>query len=217
VRGTTPNGRSFELKPRMSWLVDRSAAVIRGQDAGVPAPRPRQERLGDYWLPQRGHFVIGETVFRTSRASQGARVQDRSAHRLGESFVDALAHRDFARLAACFDARAKFRALIPAGLLEAESDSEAVRHFVAWFGGTSRLDLLHSSVGSVADRLHLVYRFRIDDAEEPRVIEQQAFCRVADGAICQIELLCSGFRPMDDRNPDSEGIRTEGTVSTDAT
>ncbi|MEO6529417.1 MAG: hypothetical protein ABIN10_01060 [Specibacter sp.] len=55
--GLVPNGQSFQAKPMRVWAVTSSRASIRGVDAGVPQPFPVQDRLADFWLPQRGLFV----------------------------------------------------------------------------------------------------------------------------------------------------------------
>lgn len=55
--GRVPNGQSFQAKPLRVWAVASSRASIGGVDAGVPRPLPQQDRLADFWLPQRGLFV----------------------------------------------------------------------------------------------------------------------------------------------------------------
>lgn len=55
--GLVPNGQSFQAKPLRVWSVTSSRASIGGVDAGVPQPFPVQDRLADFWLPQRGLFV----------------------------------------------------------------------------------------------------------------------------------------------------------------
>ncbi|MEV0032493.1 hypothetical protein [Nocardia sp. NPDC050793] len=63
LSGTSPNGQWFRANPRMLWPVDNSAARIDGIDIGPPGPLAEQTKLGDFWLPQRGMFAIGETYF----------------------------------------------------------------------------------------------------------------------------------------------------------
>jgi hypothetical protein len=63
LTGTAPNGQSFQTNPRMLWAVADSHAHIDGVDAGRPGPLPEQAHLGDFWLPQRGMFAIGEAFF----------------------------------------------------------------------------------------------------------------------------------------------------------
>ncbi|ALV44924.1 hypothetical protein MB46_04775 [Arthrobacter alpinus] len=57
MAGVVPNGQSFQAKPLRIWAVTGSRASIDGFDAGTPRPLPEQERMADFWLPQRGLFV----------------------------------------------------------------------------------------------------------------------------------------------------------------
>lgn len=57
LAGRVPNGQSFQAKPLCVWTVKGSQARIEGVDAGTPRPLQVQERLADFWLPQRGLFV----------------------------------------------------------------------------------------------------------------------------------------------------------------
>ncbi|WP_227983357.1 hypothetical protein [Nocardia spumae] len=63
MSGTVPNGQHFAAGPRLMWLVSDSRARLHGADLGKPAPLPRQQRLGDFRLPQRGMFVVANAVF----------------------------------------------------------------------------------------------------------------------------------------------------------
>ncbi|WP_328389044.1 hypothetical protein [Nocardia sp. NBC_00416] len=63
LSGTSPNGQWFRASPRMLWTVENSRARIDGIDIGPPGPLAEQARLGEFWLPQRGMFVVGESYF----------------------------------------------------------------------------------------------------------------------------------------------------------
>jgi len=63
LAGTAPNGQWFKANPRRIWSIANSTAVIDGVDMGQPGPLTEQTRLGDFWLPQRGIFSVGETGF----------------------------------------------------------------------------------------------------------------------------------------------------------
>jgi hypothetical protein len=47
------------------WRVRGGGAEMDGADLGVPAPLTEQTRLGDFWLPQRGLFFVGQARFTT--------------------------------------------------------------------------------------------------------------------------------------------------------
>ncbi|MGW0176196.1 hypothetical protein ACWDUM_20420 [Rhodococcus sp. NPDC003322] len=61
--GTVPNGQRFGVAPQMLWAVTASEAHLRGTDLGTPGPLSHQDRLGDFWLPQRGMFAVGNADF----------------------------------------------------------------------------------------------------------------------------------------------------------
>jgi hypothetical protein len=63
LAGTAPNGQWFRANPRLLWSVSGSTAVLDGADLGPPGPLPKQAHLGDFWLPQRGIFVVGEASY----------------------------------------------------------------------------------------------------------------------------------------------------------
>jgi hypothetical protein len=62
LTGLTPNGQRFTASPRTIWRIDQSRAVIRGVDAGSPAPLAAQASLGDFRIPQRGIFALADAV-----------------------------------------------------------------------------------------------------------------------------------------------------------
>jgi hypothetical protein len=61
----SPDGQHFQAAPRMVWAVSDSTALVGGEDVGPPGRLPHQDRLGDFWLPQRGIFAVGTARFDT--------------------------------------------------------------------------------------------------------------------------------------------------------
>jgi len=80
LRGTTPNGQHFRAAPRLIWTVAESSARLNGADLGRPGALPTQDSLGDFWLPQRGIFAVGQTSYE---------VYDPSRHRPAVTGVSA--------------------------------------------------------------------------------------------------------------------------------
>ena len=60
LRGRTSNGQEFAANPLRIWTIPTSRAIVGGVDLGAVGPIPEQTRLGDFWLPQRGLFIIGQ-------------------------------------------------------------------------------------------------------------------------------------------------------------
>lgn len=64
LTGRMPEGQRFGTIPRKVWRITASSATMRGEDLGIPAPLPTQDRLGDFLLPQSGlFFAAGAAAF----------------------------------------------------------------------------------------------------------------------------------------------------------
>ena len=119
------------------------------------------------------------------------------ARAVGTRFLDALARQDWVGLEACFDVDVQFRALIPPGLREAADRTSSAGYLRRWFSDASELQLVSSEIKPVQGRLSIGYRFRALE-DQWYIVEQHAYCDVADGHIKRMDLLCSGFRPQAD-------------------
>ncbi len=117
-----------------------------------------------------------------------------SADDTGHRFVRAVSRRDWVEVEALFQPPVQFRALVPGGLREASNRGEASAWFRTWFGEADAVELVGSTVESMADKLRISYRLRVHEAQW-RIVEQQAFCLVEGDRIQRMDLLCSGFRP----------------------
>jgi len=114
---------------------------------------------------------------------------------VGEEFIAALANRDSKRLEACFHHDARLRALVPSGPQEHQGSATIAGRFIDWFRQPDALQTIDQATDTIADRLHIRYRFRETYADGDReVIEQDAFCEVKDGKIVAMDLVCSGHR-----------------------
>lgn len=63
LRGRTPGGQWFAIRPSRLWAATASAAVVGGRDLGPLGPHPRAPYLGDLVLPDRGLFMAGEWLY----------------------------------------------------------------------------------------------------------------------------------------------------------
>ena len=120
---------------------------------------------------------------------------------VGGLLLEALAARDFAKMANCFEPAATMRALLPPGPTEFHGAQQIVDNLRSWFGDAAEFEVLDGTVGEVGGRLHVAWRLRLRPTpwgdNTWHVIEQQAYLR-ADERIDAIDLLCSGFQPVDD-------------------
>jgi TusA-related sulfurtransferase len=116
------------------------------------------------------------------------------------TFVEALARRDFEAVEATLSPAVRFRGLLPSGAMELQGSAAVAARLSDWFGAAERFEVQEASAELVADLMAVRYRFRL--RPHPfvpesgwQVIEQQAFCEIADGKIVALDVLCSGFRP----------------------
>jgi hypothetical protein len=118
---------------------------------------------------------------------------------VGADFVEALATRDYERLAATLGPTIRFRALLPPGPTQWEGSESVTDAFRSWFGGADDFEVVDANVGEIGGRLSLSWRIRVRPApfgigESWHVIEQQGYADATD-SIETLDLLCSGFRP----------------------
>lgn len=114
--------------------------------------------------------------------------------------AEAIASRDFARLADLFDPYIEFQALTPDGLQEAVGADEVIGVFADWFGDGHAQELLINESFTVGGRLGLRYRLRWKLGDTPEtatwyLIEQHCFADVGPLGIERLSLVCSGYNP----------------------
>jgi len=112
-------------------------------------------------------------------------------------FLEALANRNFDRLAETLAPDVRFRAMLPPGPMDWEGANTVSGVFGSWFGDAQDFELVDATVGEVGGRLHLSWRLRVrpapfDIGDGWHVIEQQAYADAGD-TIDSLDLLCSGF------------------------
>ena len=56
LSGDMPNGQDFLAAPKQIWSIEASSATVKGRDIGAIGPLAKQDRIGGFWLPQRGIF-----------------------------------------------------------------------------------------------------------------------------------------------------------------
>jgi TusA-related sulfurtransferase len=112
---------------------------------------------------------------------------------MGKTFLDRLAARDFAGLAATLTTDAHARFLLPRGFEEYEGRDAAVNRIQTWFGSASKFELASSSEEPVGSRHRMTWRFNVEREGRAEVIEQVVYLDLGPTGIHQIDLLCSGF------------------------
>lgn len=65
LAGKVPSRQWFQVRIPRVWAVDETAATLHGQDLGAPGSVREQRWLGDFALPNRGLFAIGQVTLET--------------------------------------------------------------------------------------------------------------------------------------------------------
>jgi hypothetical protein len=63
LAGHVPNHQAYIANPRLIWLVQSSTACLADTDFGEPGRLSQQAFLGDFAIPQRGVFAVGQAYF----------------------------------------------------------------------------------------------------------------------------------------------------------
>ena len=108
----------------------------------------------------------------------------------------AVAGRDSGQLAAAVTDTVRLRALLPGGPIEEHGRDAVVARFASWFADMDSVDLVASAGETVADRLLVHYRLDLAQRGTRWALTQTSVCKVVDGRLATIDLLCSGFREI---------------------
>ena len=140
-----------------------------------------------------------------SRAPAGAGLQPAPNEGMGISqaaacgLARAIAAREYLDVHSALARHARLRYLIPPGPGQTEGAAEVAAKFLEWFGDADELRIEGILAEPLADRTSLRYRFLLHEKDGWKEVEQQQYVDVEeDGTISAIDLLCTGFRPVDD-------------------
>jgi hypothetical protein len=118
------------------------------------------------------------------------------SHPLATAVAAAVADRDSSRLAAAVTDNVRLRALLPGGPIEEHGRDAVVARFGGWFAGLDAVGLVESAGQAVADRLLIHYRLDLAQRGTRWACTQTSICKIDDGRLATIDLLCSGFREI---------------------
>jgi hypothetical protein len=118
---------------------------------------------------------------------------------LTRTFLDGLVAKDADALASVLDPAIDFRGLTPSRDWRATSPDEVVEIVLGnWFEPQDHvLEVLDVQTEPIADRHHLRYRLRVENADGEFLVEQQAYYDAPAGRITRMSVVCTGFRPLE--------------------
>jgi hypothetical protein len=117
-------------------------------------------------------------------------------HPLATAIAEAVADRDSVQLAAAVTDTVRLRALLPGGPIEEHGRDAVVARFGGWFADMDAVDLVESAGEAMADRLLIHYRLDLAQRSTRWACTQTSICKIIDGRLATIDLLCSGFREI---------------------
>jgi hypothetical protein len=115
------------------------------------------------------------------------------------AFVDAVVRRDFESLATVFADDVALRALLPRETVEVVGSADAIQRIRGWFEPHTSLEVLEVEQRPGGRREYFAYRFSLKPDWAPdvvHIVEQSGYCKVDDGRITRLDLICSGFAPV---------------------
>jgi hypothetical protein len=118
-------------------------------------------------------------------------------HPVADQVAADIARRDPQRLSALLTETVRLRALLPGGPLEAHGQENVAALLCALLEDFDSVRLVESAGEPVADKLLIHYRLHLSQAAQRWVCTQTAVCRLVDGRLAVIDLLCSGFREIE--------------------
>jgi len=134
-----------------------------------------------------------------ARSPSAATSGTHSSSATAESFARAVAARDYIKMFSALSRDARFRYLIPPGPGDTIGAADMAAKFLEWFGDADVLRIESIEAQPLADRTSLRYRFLVREQDGWKQVQQQLFVDMdEEGLISAVDLLCSGFRPVED-------------------
>jgi hypothetical protein len=115
-------------------------------------------------------------------------------HPLAAAIAAAVAGRDRAWLAAAVTGTVRLRALLPAGPVEEHGRDAVVARIGRWFADMDTVHLVEATGEALPGRVLIHYRLDLAQAGTRWAVTHTSICKIIDGRLATIDLLCSGFR-----------------------
>jgi hypothetical protein len=114
--------------------------------------------------------------------------------------LDAIVTRDFDSIGVILAPDVRMRALLPRSIVQTDTAEAAVETFREWFGAHKSCTVISTEQHTVEGRDFLSYKLRVQPDWAPdvfHVVEQSGYCRVTDDRVTRLDLVCTGYFPID--------------------
>lgn len=119
---------------------------------------------------------------------------------LGEDWIQAITEGTLDQLEQFCQPKIMSRLLLPSGLVTLKDAAILAAEYKSWFNDCTDFKVESSRVNWVGKKLGIFYRLLLLDHGDWHRIEQQLYCKLKDGRVEQLWLLCSGFQPVETNN-----------------
>jgi hypothetical protein len=117
---------------------------------------------------------------------------------IAASIATAVARREGGRLGAALTGTVRLRALLPGGPVESHGRDAVVARFGGWFADFDSVELVDVAGEPVADRLLVHYRLTLRRGPTRWACTQTLICKLTGDRLATLDLLCSGFREINE-------------------
>jgi hypothetical protein len=114
--------------------------------------------------------------------------------------LDAIVTRDFDSISVILASDVRMRALLPRSIVQTNTAEAAVETFREWFGAHKSCTVIATDQHAVGEREFLSYNLRVQPDWAPdqfHIVEQSGYCRVTDDRVTRLDLVCTGYFPID--------------------
>lgn len=119
---------------------------------------------------------------------------------VARALLSALSEQDWPRVRGLLADDVWMRALLTRGVDEAHDADTVTAAMRTWHGDTNGFVVLDLAHDTIERREHIRYRFAERPSWAPdqwHVIEQTGYLRVREGRISRLDLVCTGYHPVD--------------------
>ena len=128
------------------------------------------------------------------------RVERLRLQKMGEDWILAISEGALDRLDAFTQPNLTGTLLLPKRMATLTSLEDLLANYHDWFDEATNFQVEASRVAMVGRKLGIFYRFRLQKPAGWYTIEQQLYCILRDGLVEKLNLLCSGFQPVETSN-----------------
>jgi len=116
----------------------------------------------------------------------------------GTEYVNALAAKDFERVAELMDPEINFRAMTPRKFWEAGDPESVVSDVLTeWFDDSHEIEALERlETENVLDVEHVSYRLAVNSPDGSFIVDQQAYLKTSGERISWMRVMCAGKLPQ---------------------